>query len=81
MYGYGTCKTREDLVRAMRRLYEEQILPAAAQGLSGAILTQLCDVEDELNGLLTYDRAVSKLQPEEFLDISHRLTGDTPTNA
>jgi len=32
-------------------------------GLSGAIYTQLTDVETECNGLLTYDRAVEKLDP------------------
>ena len=35
--------------------------------------TQLSDVEDETNGLLTFDRAVSKLTPAEFADLAPRL--------
>ncbi len=69
-YGYGACDSREAFVKALRALYEEQVIPAVRDGLCGAIYTQLSDVEDETNGLLTYDRAVCKLQPEEFLDIS-----------
>ena len=30
-------------------------------GLSGFVYTQLCDVEEETNGLLTYDRRINKL--------------------
>ena len=36
------------------------------QGLSGAIYTQLSDVEDETNGLFTYDRRILKLEPGEL---------------
>ena len=43
--------------------------PAKAQGLSAAVYTQLSDVEDELNGLLTYDRKVVKMAPEVMRDI------------
>ena len=44
-----------------------------AKGLSAAIYTQLSDVEDETNGLFTFDRAVCKVQPEEFADLSEAL--------
>jgi len=36
-----------------------------AEGLAAAIYTQTTDVEAEINGFLTYDRAVLKLDPEE----------------
>ena len=42
-------------------VYDEQIRPAIAQGLSAAVYTQLSDVEHELNGLVTYDRSIVKL--------------------
>lgn len=74
-YGYGSCKTREELVERIRTLYTEQVLPLIPQGLCAAIYTQVSDIEDEINGLLTYDRRVSKLLPEEFSDISERLCG------
>ena len=49
---------------AIEELYQGQIGPARLQGLSAAVYTQLADVEDELNGLLTYDRKVAKIAPE-----------------
>ena len=72
-YGYGSCKTREELVEKIRALYIEQVLPLILQGLCAAIYTQVSDIEDEINGLVTYDRRVAKLLPEEFADISRRL--------
>ena len=49
------------------------VLPLAEQGLCGAVYTQLSDVEDETNGLVTFDRAVSKLTPAELADLAPRL--------
>ena len=51
-------------------LYKKQLAPAKQAGLSGAIYVQLTDVEDELNGLVTYDRQVVKLQPETMKQIT-----------
>lgn len=72
-YGYGRCETRESLVDALRRLYTEEVLPLIPQGLCAAVYTQVSDVEDETNGLLSYDRWVEKVKPEEFVDISSQL--------
>lgn len=72
-FGYRFFREREAFVRTLRRLYEEEILPAIPAGLCGAILTQLSDVEDETNGLVTYDRRVEKVTPDEFSDISDRI--------
>ena len=72
-YGYGKAKTREEFKNALRNLYENQVIPLKKEGLCATVYTQLCDVEDEINGLLTYDRQVMKILPEEFIDISERL--------
>ena len=72
-YGYGKCESREDFVNALRRLYENEIIPLVKCGLCASVYTQLTDVEDEINGLITYDRAVMKITPEEFKDVSERL--------
>ena len=45
----------------------------ARQGLCGAIYTQVSDVEDETNGLLTFDRRLCKVRPEELRPISEEL--------
>ncbi len=72
-YGYKHFDTREEFVSALVSLYEKEIIPAVKEGLCAAILTQLSDVEDETNGLLSYDRKVEKVLPEEFLSVSEKL--------
>ena len=72
-YGYKKFETREEFVSALREVYEKQIIPLAEKGLCGAVYTQVSDVEDETNGLLTFDRAVCKLQPGEIADFSEAL--------
>ena len=72
-YGYGSCDSRAAFEEAVVKLYSEQIVPCAAKGLCAAVYTQLSDVEDEINGLLTYDRKVEKLSPEKMLPIAEAL--------
>ena len=71
-YGYHKFDTREEFVAALRALYGS-LIPLAEQGLCGAIYTQVSDVEDETNGLFTFDRAVLKVRPEELKDLADRL--------
>jgi hypothetical protein len=72
-YGYGKCKTREAFVKAFCDLYEKEIVPLIPKGLCATIYTQVSDVEDETNGILSYDRKVMKVNPEEFKDVSEKL--------
>ncbi len=72
-YGYGGCKTREELNDALVKLYMEEILPCVRDGLCAAVYTQVSDVEDEINGLLTYDRKVEKLDPDKMLPVAQAL--------
>jgi ferredoxin len=51
----------------------DEIVPCVAKGLCAAIYTQVSDVEDEVNGLLTYDRQVEKLTPERMLPVAEAL--------
>ena len=68
-FGYKRFRDADSLAQALRALYQEEIAPAKAQGLCAAVYTQLSDVEDELNGLLTYDRQVVKIEPEKLKEI------------
>ena len=61
-YGYGTAKDKADLTKRYKMLQWKTILPQLGRGLSALVYTQLTDVEDEVNGLFTYDRAA--LKPE-----------------
>ena len=72
-YGYGSCGTLEELNRAVDKLYREEILPCIPWGLCAAIYTQVSDVEEEINGLLTYDRKLVKLRPERMLPLAEEL--------
>ncbi|MDR1734647.1 MAG: glycoside hydrolase family 2 [Oscillospiraceae bacterium] len=66
VFGYKIFKTLPALQAAVARLYKEEIAPAIPKGLAAAVYTQLTDVEDEVNGLLTYDREIEKLPAECF---------------
>lgn len=68
-FGYKRFKDAETLAAALKELYHNEICPAKEQGLSAAVYTQLSDVEDELNGLVTYDRKVVKIAPEKIKEI------------
>lgn len=72
-FGYKRFTDQKAFETALKKLYADQIQPAVAQGLAAAIYTQLSDVEDELNGLITYDREVCKLPPAFFREINQAL--------
>lgn len=55
-FGYRRLQTREEFTEAYVRLHEREVIPAIRRGLSATVYTQLSDVEDESNGLLTANR-------------------------
>ena len=59
-FGYGAESTAADLAGSFTALHE-RLATLVPDGLSGTVYTQLSDVEDEVNGLLTYDREVLKV--------------------
>ena len=58
VYGYQTVK-EEDFSEIFHNLMD-QVHALVKEGLSGAVYTQVSDIEEETNGLLTYDRSVRK---------------------
>ena len=74
-FGYKHLKSPDELKKALGKLYGEQILPAIEKGLAAAVYTQLADVEDEVNGLITHDRAEVKLPIEEIRKIVEYKNG------
>ena len=61
VHGYKIFKTIPEFQKAYHTLIREEIEPLREQGLCGAIYTQVSDIEDEINGILTYDRKICKL--------------------
>ena len=77
-YGYRRLSDAAALWRDFARLYEREVLPAVPRGLCAAVYTQLSDVEDELNGLMTYDRRVVKLDADDVRELNERLKEASP---
>lgn len=76
-YGYGGAKDAAELTQRITDMYQSMILPAIAKGACGCVYTQLSDVEDEINGLYTYDRQVCKVEKEKMRSLSEELKQET----
>ena len=72
-YGYRLFTDKEKFASAMEQLYLNELVPAVKNGLCATVLTQVSDVEDETNGLMTYDRQVTKIEKEKMLSLSAAL--------
>ena len=57
-------------------MYRKMLLPAIKGGVCGCIYTQLSDVEDETNGLYTYDRRVCKVDREAMRENAEALEAE-----
>lgn len=75
-FSYRHFEQLADYNEAVRSLYEQQIIPAKKQGLSACVYVQLSDVEDEVNGIMTYDRKVLKADKNTFLSINGKLKNE-----
>ncbi|QGJ70829.1 Hypothetical protein PBC10988_25270 [Planctomycetales bacterium 10988] len=71
-WGYRTYQTPEALKEAYEDLIR-QLRPLIEKGLSAAVYTQTTDVEVEVNGLTTYDRAVVKFDPTWMYELHQSL--------
>ena len=72
-YGYKYFDNTEDFTKALDSLYRNEIIPMIEKGLCATVLTQLSDIEDETNGLVTYDRRVLKTDIKVMQDMSKAL--------
>lgn len=61
IFGYKKFDSLEEVSSAYKELYNNQVHPLIEAGLSGVVYTQLSDIEEEVNGLVTYDRKVVKI--------------------
>jgi len=71
-WGYRNFKNADELTAAYRNLLGN-LKPLIGQGLAAAIYTQTSDVEGEVNGLMTYDRAMVKMGVETLRKLNEKL--------
>ena len=72
-FGYKKMEDKDALLDKYEAFIDDEIIPAYKKGLSGFIYTQLSDVEDECNGLLTFDREVVKVDIDKMKKINERI--------
>ena len=72
-YGYGKCENTNQLMDQIQNMCEGMIGPYIRKGLCGFVYTQLSDVENEINGLYTYDREIVKVDIDKLKEILGRL--------
>ncbi|MDT9695289.1 LamG-like jellyroll fold domain-containing protein [Streptomyces sp. P17] len=70
---YSGVTTKEELTRKYVENTEEFYLAQAGAELSGSVYTQITDLENELNGLYTYDRREIKVDPARVREINRKV--------
>lgn len=69
-FGYKAYQSVEELMESFAKLYETEIIPNIRNGLCSAIYTQTSDIEEEINGFVTYDREVEKFDAEQIREVN-----------
>jgi hypothetical protein len=72
-YGYRFFNDKEAFTEALEALYLDEVASMIERGLCASVYTQVSDVEDETNGLLTYDRQILKIDAERMRRISEEI--------
>ena len=72
-FGYRFYESSQELTEAYLALLRDELEPLIPQGLAAAIYTQTTDVEIEINGFLTYDRKVEKMDSQALRPAHERL--------
>ena len=66
--------TKKSLSKAYKFLHDTQVIPLIKKGLSATVYTQVSDVENEVNGILTYDRENIKIDENILIETNKKLT-------
>lgn len=72
-WGYGNALTSTQEVMDLYAEFAQMLKTFIANGCSAAVYTQTTDVEIEVNGLMTYDRKVIKIDEEAFAEINRSV--------
>lgn len=72
-YSYKTFDTQQKFNQGLKKLFQRDVIRMIPKGLSAAVYTQVSDVEDEVNGIYTYDRQVLKVDEDMLKDINNQI--------
>ena len=72
-YSYKKFANIQEFNDGVKKLYERDVIAKIKKGLCAAVYTQVSDVEDEVNGLLTYDRKVLKIEANMMKEINAKI--------
>lgn len=72
-YGYGASSSQEELTNKIEEEYRKMLIPSISNGLCGSVYTQVSDVEEEINGLYTYDRDMCKVDKKRIQELNQLL--------
>ena len=73
VYGYKVFSDRADFEAAVLKLYDKEVRALVEKGASAFVYTQVSDVEDEINGFVTYDRQCVKIDCDKLRKINEEL--------
>lgn len=72
-FSYKVYADKESFNAGLKELFERYVIDKIDKGLSATVYTQVSDVEDEVNGLLTYDRKVLKVDPQLMRELNAKI--------
>lgn len=72
-FGYQSYKSKEELTANYKRLWEAEIYPNVERGMCSTVYTQTSDIEEEINGIFTYDRDEVKFLEPEIQELNRKL--------
>ncbi len=75
-YGYRFFEETEKFQKALFDLYSDEVIPQFKNGLCATVLTQVSDVEDETNGLVTYDRQILKVDRQKCAELMEKVANE-----
>lgn len=77
-WGYGNVMTSSQEVLDLYEEFAHMLKTFIANGCAAAVYTQTTDVEIEVNGLMTYDRKVIKIDEKRFAEINRSVIASSP---
>lgn len=72
-YSYSEYKSKEELKKAYINLINNELIPLINKGLCASVYTQITDVETEINGIITYDREIIKIDPKTLYELNNSI--------